>query len=599
MKLLSARIIGFQSFDDSGTIVFKEGINLIVGQNNSGKSSLLRALQHDLKDDRHRAPKRWDYSVLARPEVRLSISVSGVEFENSVLVRGGDAYIPIPMESDAKDFIKNLFNEKTIDVLVCHRPNNFDIETYPGHSKFQLQGNPQYAARLTPLDGKFLFEKAETDGDSTSNIIKHLWWEKMFYFSAERMNIGISTSQPAHRLLPNAQNLPNVMSTLQGSRGDTFKKLVGHLRDIFDSVGNVSVTPRQNNEMEIRIWPTESMEREELSFSLTHSGTGVAQVLSILAAVMTVEDAVIIIDEINSFLHPAAVKTLLRILQTDYAQHQFIVSTHSAEVISYSNAQTVNLVKRDGYRSYVEGRALSDITALREVTSQLGVSMTDVFAADRIIWVEGATEEICFPWLYQSSIGQPLPRGVIFTSVVATGDFFARRRDREFVFQVYERLSQAAAPLVNAVVFSFDSEELREDEKADMKRISKGRLHFLPRRHIECYLINAEALLCFITERDSASLQMEVGVVHEKLVQIAKNDSSFVEWHGDLSDPQWLGKVDAARLLAKACAELTEQRVTFNKKHDTLALMKIVQSLAPKQLDGLVDYIRSLVKAVS
>ncbi len=41
-----------------------------------------------------------------------------------------------------------------------------------------------------------------------------------------------------------------------------------------------------------------------------------AQVTAILTAIMTVDDAIIVIDEINSFLHPSAVKALLRIIQT-------------------------------------------------------------------------------------------------------------------------------------------------------------------------------------------------------------------------------------------------------------------------------------------
>lgn len=39
MRLLKARILGFQSFGDSGDIEFLDGINLIVGQNNAGKSA--------------------------------------------------------------------------------------------------------------------------------------------------------------------------------------------------------------------------------------------------------------------------------------------------------------------------------------------------------------------------------------------------------------------------------------------------------------------------------------------------------------------------------------------------------------------------------
>ena len=37
MRLIKARVRGFQSFSDSGEVTFSEGINLIIGQNNAGK----------------------------------------------------------------------------------------------------------------------------------------------------------------------------------------------------------------------------------------------------------------------------------------------------------------------------------------------------------------------------------------------------------------------------------------------------------------------------------------------------------------------------------------------------------------------------------
>ena len=136
----------------------------------------------------------------------------------------------------------------------------------------------------------------------------------MFYFMAERLTIGEAGTGHAVRLAPNAANLPNVLHTLSNERGDVFKKLLAHMREIFPTVGSLSVRSRpDNNNFEIRVWPTEAMERVELSFPLNSSGTGVAQTIAILTAIMTIENAVIIIDEINSFLHPAAVKALLRI----------------------------------------------------------------------------------------------------------------------------------------------------------------------------------------------------------------------------------------------------------------------------------------------
>jgi hypothetical protein len=130
-------------------------------------------------------------------------------------------------------------------------------------------------------------------------------------------------------------------------------------------------------------------------------------------------------------------------------------------VLSAANLATVHLVRREGFDSAVNRVDLVELDQLRYVANHLGVSMTDVFAAERIIWVEGPTEEDCLPEIYRKTVGQ-IPRGLMITSVIATGDFTAKIKRRDLVFQVYQRLSQATLPLVKSVTFSFDRETLRE-----------------------------------------------------------------------------------------------------------------------------------------
>lgn len=125
-------------------------------------------------------------------------------------------------------------------------------------------------------------------------------------------------------------------------------------------------------------------------------------------------------------------------------------------------------------------------------------------------------------------------------------------------------------------------------------------MHFLPRRHIECYLINAEAIAAFIAERDSQDSTVGPDQITATLIELAGNDNFKVaEWTGDLADPVWLAKVDAANLIAEVCASLSEHRVTLNKKDDTLNLLQRVQAANDSQISELAEYVRTLVDAVN
>ena len=600
MRLIKARIKGFQSFGDSGDIAFLEGVNLVIGQNNAGKSALLRALLPELPDDRHRKPEKWQSHELPKPEVALTIDVSGAEIRDWALRSRSSQHFPLPLEQsrNCDAFMKEFFEHPSLPISVTRTPGTGFSAPYPSHQLFRDRLGPQKPyASVTPSNGTLsIMPHVGGLNDTLPALLSEAWKRDMFYFAAERMAIGQAPGGYADRLSPNAANLPNILHSLHNGRGDVFKKLVAHLCEIFPTVGNLSVrTMPGGNILEVRIWPTEAMERVELSFPLNASGTGVAQAIALLTAIMTIDKAIIIIDEINSFLHPAAVKALLRILQTQYAQHQYIISTHAPDVISFSNPTTIHLVKREGYESRVEPLNLTSVEAFREVAEHLGVSMADVFAAERVIWVEGQTEELCFPYLYQQK--GPLPRGTIFTSVAATGDFHSNRRDRKLVYAVYRRLSTAVATLVVAVAFSFDSENLAEAEKEDMQREAKGSLHFLPRRHLECYLIDPAAIAAFIGSKDPQSAQtVTPDSVEAALREAAAKERLHID---DITDEQWLARVDAAKLIDTVCGTLSDQRARFAKKADSLFLLQHILKNDPSRLQPLEEYVASLVTAVT
>ena len=200
-----------------------------------------------------------------------------------------------------------------------------DVSLRPG-AGFARTGDPIYGdsrvhthhVAVTPAGGTYAVHSLNTGAaDSVASLLFQCWQTDMFFFTAERFAVGKSVFGNADRLQSNAANLPAVLDTLSGSRGSLFAKLVDHLREIFPTVGNLSVRPMPDgtNVNEIRVWPVETMSRAELSFPLDQSGTGVAQVIALLTAIMTIEQAVIIIDEINSFLHPKGVRALFKQIQ--------------------------------------------------------------------------------------------------------------------------------------------------------------------------------------------------------------------------------------------------------------------------------------------
>ena len=597
MRLIRIRVKNFSSFKETNWIDFSPGINLIVGQNNAGKSALLRAFDPLLEDNRHRDSIEYLPYRLERPEVEFDLEVSGPEIEDSFLKKGGGIWWPVQNiinATDAINWFREFMSRPSYIMEVAHQPQRaFTSRRSPSHGLFEGAAGGYLLVNI--VGGRLVPGINAALADTSIEAVDQLWRTKLFSFKAQRYSIGRCQWNIEHtRLLPDASNLPVILLQLHGERGDLFKLLVRHLREVFSTVENLSIARSQENaDLEIRVWPTEEQVQPELSFGLDNCGTGVAQVIAILTVAMTF---VIIIDEISSFLHPAAAKALLRIIQTNYAQHQYIIATHSPEVLSAGNPVTVHIVRRHLYDSVVDRVDLVELDQLRDVANHLGVSMTDVFAAERIIWVEGRTEELYLPFIYKETVGQ-LPRGLIITSVIATGDFNARVKRRDLVFQVYQRLSQAASPLVKSATFSFDRETLSEKEMCDLIRDARGRLMFLPRRHFECFLLDPAAIAALINTyvpdlADPASPNDVLAYL--KSVGGNPKFKASKHWNGDTFDEKWLAEVDAAALLRAACNQLTENRLAFTKTRHSLELLQHILKHNRTILAGLIAYVTKL-----
>lgn len=582
MRIKKLRVEGFESFQDTGEVHFSKGINLIIGQNNSGKSALLRSLRPGLPDHRHTSPEKWEAFKLSLPKVTYVMEATGNELKDWILQSGGQHFIPINEEplANTDDILMNFFQHDEVEVEIFVRAGSGvgSAWPYPSHRKFERHDNRFECLSVIVDNASLNVSRQHNQNDSLPGLFWWAWGQRAFHFDAQRMTIGEAPGGRRERLDPNAGNLPNVLHTLANERGDVFRDLVHNLNSIFPTVGNLSVrTKPDGNFLEVRVWPTEAMLRPELSFPLNDSGTGVAQAIAILTAIMTIEESgVIIIDEINTFLHPSAIKALLRIIHTKFSKHQYIISTHSPEVVNFGNPDSVHLVKRLGYESSVEEINVTKIDGLRYIADNLGVSMADVFAADRVVWVEGPTEELCFPYIYQEFWGK-LPRGVYISSVSTTGDFFTNKRDVNIVLDVYSRLASATASLLVSVVFSFDSEKLSSDQKRELVSRSCGRLFFLPRRHFECYLIDPEAMLDLLREKDADNSTQVTRDEVEGAIRRLASDVRFAipEWNDDIFDQNWLAYVDAANLIDRVLADLSDERVRFAKNRDSLYLLKI------------------------
>jgi len=421
---------------------------------------------------------------------------------------------------------------------------------------------------------------------------------RIYRFGAERMNVGACPFGTNPRLAQNALNLAEVLNILQGNtpKFADFNRLV---HEVFPQIYQVSVTPPTSvaGQVEIRVWTLDPKlhDRIDLAMPLAQSGTGIGQVLAILyVALFSTSPQVLIIDEPQSFLHPGAIRKLVQVLKAQ-SKHQFIVATHSPTVISATEPTSITICRMTNGMSKLERVDLKEAKNLQSYLAEVGARLSDVFGADNILWVEGRTEELCFPIVLER-IGQQRLRGTAILAVSNTGDL--KTRDAVRVFDMYNRLSQTNSLLPPAIGFIFDSECLSSTDKEELRHRSRGLLKFLPRRMYENYLLHSKAITDIANGiqgfRDPPVTEDEVVAL---LTEMERQTIYACPSTAEIARVGWNASTDAAKVLEQIFIKLSETRVAFDKRVHAVRLTEWLIDNAPEELREVSDLIISCLPA--
>lgn len=569
MKLRRATIRNYKSFNQPGEISFSSGFNVIIGQNDAGKSALLEALSTRVSYRPHRS--------LANAAERFAPDQPSIDFQ----------YVYSLSRADLKGY----FNSRSelylpTHISTSHLPNPDAMQqllkaTLEMDDEFTSSWRATTGGSATPQSGVLrsweamdhrqthaLFRNAASPfgmellftgsyGSARYGTDLSLWIADSIYsFRAERLNLARCHVNGSEILLPDASNLPEVLNRLQTRHTHLWRIYLDHIRTIFPHITEVKSVVANGSQAEISISTTDpSLARPDLDFSLEHSGTGIGQVLAMLyVAIYNTQPQIILIDEPQSFLHPGALRKLFEILR-QYDRHQYILTTHSPLSLQLRETDKLFQVSRSQDGSIIKEVAERDelITALSDVGARMG----DVYGAESILWVEGPTEERCFPEIIRGVAKKSL-HGTVIIGVLATGEL--EGRDARRICDIYVRLTKSNALLPKTVAFVFDREGRSERDMKELGHQLGGLMHWLPMRMYENFLLVPGAIAYVLTEiRGPSEPQVTPEEVEAWFNENGGNPKYFARDQSvAYKEEKWQERVHGALLLKSLFFELTE-----------------------------------------
>jgi predicted ATP-dependent endonuclease of OLD family len=660
MYIKKLQVFNYKSYYDSGEMEFAPGVNIIVGRNNAGKTSLLEVLTLDFEDHPHKSIKTLPNKtsrIEEKSRIEITLYIEKEELRNFIKDYSPQFLFPLQRydiddeiylylslrdeegynyryESLINELVKNGFEK--IEELIR---NTNDIEmtvTIYSNSKIdnslsdELMTLGAYSDIMGSNFYKFIYENEEMyieegeAGDIYNDVeeedlqqktfrryqhnsdktigykLYNYFANRIYRFKAERLNIGIYKFEKLTNieLKSDASNLAEVLFRLNSeNRGmfDYFTKLVS---SILPEIKSITVALRDNSELEILVWNKDSIEhyRDDLALPLSSCGSGVSQVLAIVYILVSSihEPRTIIIDEPQSFLHPGAAKKLIETIK-QFPQHQYFIATHSPDIITTADPSKIIMLKYEDCKTTTSVIDEINIELQNEILDELGVRLSDVFGADSVLWVEGPTEEKCFPLIIKKLLAEMPLKGMNILSVKST-DALLDGKHSSLVADIYDKLKSGISLIPEKSIFIFDKEKKTDKQIEDLKRIG---FKFLELPMYENYILNPNAISAIINE-EATWLESPITIdeikEYLKLDNIKNIEEKEKLFPGvkiqEVSDDNWLSKVHGANLLKNLFQNFCGTLLEFKKTTHSYKLTEWIIKHQPEFLSELAKELK-------
>ena len=424
------RICGFRGI--SNIEIALPRVTVLLGQNNAGKTSVIKALQLAIGDySRYLSDEDFHIGEDGKRQEAITVDIRLIpvagearasEFSEEWQQELG---AKIQAEADGKQYVAIRTTAKPDRVKGCYIIERYEMESWPvytGWEKVNFRkklGKRLEAVPFIPIDAqRDIHTELKEKSSFVGRVLSSVEYDDTDVAELERMvaevnKEAIEKSEPLKRLKTHLDNL----------------------NQSFEGSGQTELTPFPKKIRDLsKRFSVNFGESDKSSFSMEYHGMGTrswASMLTVkafteLLAKNHEEEAepffpIMAAEEPEAHLHPNAQRTLYR--QLIDVPGQVIISTHSPYIAGLAELHEIKyLNKPESSVQVYQLRTEFEDDDLRKLKREVVHSRGELLFSKAIVLSEGETEEQALPELFESYTGKhPFSLGINFVGVNGSG----------------------------------------------------------------------------------------------------------------------------------------------------------------------------------
>lgn len=375
----------YKCFKNETTIFNIKPINIVIGKNNIGKSSLLDIIE-----------------ISNNPEVlwnnrNLKISIIKKITDNEIREVFDPSWSGGEIIGNHYEFGKQFINENIIFDLKVEK------HSYSETKKIKLDKSMKLNKKFPKFETKYdeYWERLALRTSYNPKTTKRIYAERNINPEKETNSMEINGYGNGITSVIN-----NYLNKAKYNENKIRKQLLEKLNEIMGKDANFTEITTQQVEYtkdDIR-WEIFLREENKGRIALSKSGSGLKTILMVLVYTILIPDIeqkdlseyVFLFEELENNLHPSLERRLLKYIE-EIAQKDatIFLTTHSNTVLdSFQNNDNVQMyhVKKDD--ASIKIITLDNILGKKGCLDDLGIKASDILQSNGIIWVEGPSDRI-------------------------------------------------------------------------------------------------------------------------------------------------------------------------------------------------------------